>query len=311
MFLKLTRIAFLMCMSNLLMGQNPIDSVAVLKIGGIKQVITLKGKDTSKPLLLFLHGGPGNSVMSYAEIFTGKLEEHFIVVQWDQREVGKTLAANKSPRPLTVRQFEDDTSQLIDTLLKRFDRSKLYLAGHSWGTYLGFHIALNYPDVLYAYMAICPMINQLESEQIVLDLMKAKAAGTQNKVAMHELGLVRIPFQNADQLYFHRKWVLNFMGSKAKITKSKVREWSLKWLPIFNEASKQNLFANASELKCPVYFFVGRNDYQTNSMITQRYFDALKAPSKELYWFQRSAHALPTTEPDKLQSIIIEHVAQN
>lgn len=304
-------VVLLICVSHHLLAQAPIDSLAVLQIGGIRQVISLKGGDTLKPLLLFLHGGPGNSVMHYAQKFTERLQEHFVVIQWDQRDVGKTLALNKSPMPLTVRQFEEDTHALIDTLLKRFDRKKLYLAGHSWGTHPGFYIAFNYPELLHAYLAICPMVNQLESERIILDLMKEKASRTGNKIASRELATVKIPFQNGEQLYFHRKWVIEYMGAKARITKNKVEEWSSTWLPIFVKASKQNLFETSPELKCPVYFFVGRKDFQTNSSITEKYYRHLTAPKKELFWFERSAHSLPTTEPEKLQEIIIEHVLGN
>jgi pimeloyl-ACP methyl ester carboxylesterase len=309
-FLK-TAFVLSLCFAQQLHAQVPIDSIAVLQIGGIRQVISVKGKDNSKPLLLFLHGGPGNSVMHYAQRFTGRLQEHFIVVQWDQRNVGRTLALNSPSKSLSVHRFEEDTHSLIDTLLKRFNRSKLYLAGHSWGTHLGFYMAVNYPELLHAYLAICPMINQLESEVTILDLMKDKAKRTGNEIALRELNAIKIPFENGQQLYFHRKWVLSYMGSKAKITKRKVEEWSLTWLPIFVEASKQNLLETATEIKCPVYFFVGRKDFQTNSSITEKYYQRLIAPKKQLFWFERSAHSLPTTEPEKLQEIIIKLVLDN
>jgi len=182
--------------------------------------------------------------------------------------------------------------------------------GHSWGTYLGFHIARNYPELLHAYIAVCPMVNQLESERIILDLMKAKASKAGNKLALQELEAVKIPFENGEQLYFHRKWVLNYMGSKAKITKSQVEGWASTWLPIFNEASKDHLGQSTPEIRCPIYFFLGRKDYQTNSNITAAYFKTLSGPKKELYWFERSAHSLPTTEPDLLQKIVIEKVKE-
>ena len=287
------------------LSQTSIDSTGILNVGGIKQFVSIKGSDNRSPLLVFLHGGPGNSVIHYAEKFTHKLQDHFIVVQWDQRNVGKTLSLNKSPEPLTIALFERDTHQIIDSLLKRFHQPKLYLVGHSWGTFLGFYMAQNYPELLYAYIPICPMINQQESERITLAAMKDKASQAQNDGALRELSLVKIPFEDGEQLYFHRKWVLDYMGSKAKITKTQVQEWALMWLPLFNEASKDNLFESAPALRCPVYFFVGRKDVQTNSGITEKYYNILDAPKKQLYWFERSGHSLPSTEPDLLQEIII------
>src|SRR5687767_2872960 len=218
---------------------------------------------------------------------------------------------NHSPQPLTTTLFKNDTRELIDTLLKRFNQPKLFLAGHSWGSYLGFHIAIKYPHLLHAYIPICPMVNQLESERIILRLMKEKAIATGNGEARKELDGVKIPFENGEQLYFHRKWVLNYMGSKAKITKQQVLDWSKTWLTIFNDASKDNLFETAPKLDCPIYFCVGRKDYQTNSALTEKYYQAVSAPKKVLFWFEHSAHSLPTTEPQLLQDVIIQKILSN
>ena len=114
-------------------------------------------------------------MMPYADRFTDQLQKHFVVILWDQRETGRTRQLNISPVPLSLSVFQDDTRGLIDSLLHRFQRQKLYLAGHSWGTALGFHIAKTHADRLYAFLAIGPMINQLESERIALHLMKEKA----------------------------------------------------------------------------------------------------------------------------------------
>jgi pimeloyl-ACP methyl ester carboxylesterase len=305
--LKTALLATVLFISYLVNAQNPVDSAGTIKIGGIEQYVHIKGRDNSKPLLLFLHGGPGNSVIPYAEKFTAELQKHFIVVQWDQRQTGQTLARNKSNLPLTVALFENDTHELIDSLLKRFSQPKLYLAGHSWGTVLGFYIAKNYPELLYAYIPICPMVDQLESERVILRLMKEKASKENNQKGLAELSKVKIPFESGEQLYFHRKWLMDFNGAKA-LSKSRVISWSQTWLPLFNKASKNNLMETTKALRCPVYFCVGRKDYQTNSLITQKYFDQLQAPKKDLFWFENSAHSVPNNEPVRLQEIIITKI---
>ncbi|HEX6223972.1 MAG TPA: alpha/beta hydrolase [Chryseolinea sp.] len=298
-------IAFIFTIASLGHCQTPVDSSGTILVGGIKQFVSIKGRDNRNPLLLFLHGGPGNSVISYAEKFTQKLQEHFVVVQWDQRNAGKTLSINKSTRPLAVTLFKNDTHQIIDSLLTRFRQSKLYLAGHSWGTVLGFYMAKNFPEKLHAYISICPMINQLESERTALQLMEERASEAGNDKALQELSQVKVPFENGKQLYIHRKWVLSYMGSKAKITEKQVEDWSQSWLQIFNEASRENLFESAASIRCPVYLFIGRKDVQTNSKLAEKYFHILEAPQKELYWFELSGHSLPTTEPELLQTRII------
>src|SRR5687767_14404411 len=131
---------FLFLISEVTFAQKAIDTVSIIDIGGIRQYITIKGKDRLNPVLLFLHGGPGGSVLNYADRFTSKLQEKFVVVQWDQRETGRTLELNPSPVALTFDLFCRDTHQLITHLLGRFNHKKIYLVGHSWGTALGFQM---------------------------------------------------------------------------------------------------------------------------------------------------------------------------
>lgn len=291
-----------------LRAQIPIDTTAYVSIGGIRQFISVKGKDRSNPLLLFLHGGPGSSMTSYSNKFTQRLQEHFTVVQWDQRQTGKTLQVNSSQVPLSLNVFQQDVAELTTYLLKEYKQSKLYLAGHSWGTALGFYMAENYPDLLYGYIAIAPMIYQLESERMSLALMKEKAKRDGNQQEMDELSTVHIPFENGEQLYYHRKWLLDFTGSSKNLSKDYVVSWAVTWLSVFNEASACNLIETLPVVRCPVYFLLGRKDYQTNSRLTEQYYSKLTAPAKGLFWFERSGHFIPSTEPIELQKTIIEKI---
>lgn len=292
-------------------AQTAIDSTAYVHIGGIEQFISIKGSDNTKPLLLFLHGGPGGSVMDYAEKFTTKLQQHFVVVHWDQRETGKTFIKNTSPVPLTINLFESDTHELVNYLLKRFHQQKIFLVGHSWGTFLGFQMVKQHPQLLSAFVAVGPMVNQTESEKVILNMMKEKAKKDNNKRALDELNSIQIPFKNGDQLYYQRKWLFQYVGSKTRITKEYVNNWASRWLSVYNEACKENLFETLPKVACPVYFFVGRKDYQTNSHIAERYFKTVAAPKKQLFWFERSAHAIPTTEPLLFQQIIVDKILRD
>jgi pimeloyl-ACP methyl ester carboxylesterase len=245
--------------------------------------------------------------MSYARSITGKLESHFVVIHWDQRGSGKS-SGMVHPDSLTCDVFETDAHVLISRLLNRFGQRKVVLVGHSWGSFLGFRLARKYPELIHALVAIGPMINQLESERMALSEMKAWAAKQNNAVAQTELDRVQIPFQTGEELYYHRKWLQVYMGGKMRLTKSQVETWSSAWLSMFNEASAENLFVLAPSLHCPVYFFAGRRDRQTNSDLAYSYYQLLDAPAKNFYWFENSAHAIPTTEPEKMQAILEKDV---
>jgi pimeloyl-ACP methyl ester carboxylesterase len=292
-------------------AQKSIDTTYTIRVGGIEQYVRIMGKDVTKPLFLFLHGGPGGSVMGYAHKFTSRLQQHFVVVQWDQRETGKTLQLNSSPVPLTLQLFQSDTKVLVDSLLKQFNRKKLYLAGHSWGTVLGFALAKEFPEYIYAYLAISPVIHQVESERIILKLMKDSARKSSDSIQIRELSKIQIPFKTGEDLYYHRKWLFKFNGQKVSektFSKKFAFSWSARWLSVWNEASAINHIESLPVVKCPVYFFVGRNDFQTNYGIAEKYYSILVSPKKQLFWFEGTGHSIPASKPALLQDIIISTV---
>lgn len=285
---------------------QPIHIEYMVRAGGINQWIKVDGEDESKPVLLFLHGGPGSSVMSYEKKFTQQLKKHFVVVQWDQRESGKTLKLNSSSAPLTLGLFESDALEIIQHLTKRFQKEKIYLAGHSWGGFLALWLASRHAELFEACFAVSPMIHQVESEKTSLQMMKELAQSQNNKLATEELDSIQIPFQSGEQIYFHRKWLYKLINKqKEPFSPEYVEQWAAKWLDVFNEASEINLFESAPEMQCPVYFLVGSKDYQTNFELTKSYFEKLKAPKKELFWFYKSAHLPNLTEPAKFQEVIL------
>jgi pimeloyl-ACP methyl ester carboxylesterase len=286
---------------------NEIEVKEAIDIGGIKQWISINGTNTSNPVLLFLHGGPGNSAMSYASKFSGDLQKHFVVVHWDQRESGKTAELNASDKLLSVALAESDAIEVINYLRRRFSQDKIYLMGHSWGGFLALKIAAAHPELLKASLAVSPMVNQLESERMSLKWMLDKAKQENNQEALKELQEVSIPFANGEQLYFHRSWLLKMAGRKSP-SKTFVETWATKWLDVFNEASAINFFVTAPQIECPVYFLVGHKDYQTHFKVTEDYYNLLKAPAKELYWFENSGHNLTASDPGRLQEIVINDI---
>lgn len=316
---QLTYLFLLIAVTSIAQKMPPIkkniNTTEFTTIGGIKQCINIKSADTTKPVLLYLHGGPGESVMTIADTFTTKLQQEFVVVQWDQRGSGKTAEANASGAPFSLTTMKMDTYELTQYLLKRFKQKKLYLVGHSFGTVLGFYMADKYPQLLNAYIAISPTINTMESEELNLQKIKSKAKETNNEQALQELATVKIPYENWEQMFFCYKWMWMFDGKLSKPgdveeLKAFAKEWSAKWLGIYNDVERQNLLKTLPIINCPVYFFVGRTDFQTNFAVTEKYYNSLKAPKKKLYWFEKSAHNVPFSEPDLMQEIIVKQVLQ-
>jgi len=55
-------------------------------------------RKTANPVLLVVHGGPGEAQWPQAEIYR-PWEKSFIVVQWDQRGAGHTFGRFAQTRP--------------------------------------------------------------------------------------------------------------------------------------------------------------------------------------------------------------------
>ena len=75
---------------------------------------------------------------------------------------------------------------------------------------------------------------------------------------------------------------------------------------MWQEISNLNLLKLVPELNIPIYFLLGKHDYTAPYEIAENYFENLIAPSKEILWFDNSAHCIPFEEPLKFQEIIID-----
>lgn len=283
-----------------------IDTIITPEIGGIKQAIEIKTDDSSQPILLFLSGGPGSSMMKGADSFTRILKSKFTIVQWDQRDAGKTLGLNPSPVPPSVELMGKDTYEVIQLLREQLKQKKVYLLGSSWGNALGFYIVRNHPEVLHAYFAVNPVISQLASEKELLKILKIHFS--EDPVASKELASVHIPFTIDEDLFYLRKWLF-YKDGKQYVTgddfKKGFLQWSKTWSPAWNEVMKIDLSKTLKKVECPVYFFVGKNDIQTSTAITKQYFEQLKAPGKDLFLFENSGHQIHKDEPEKFQNTIM------
>lgn len=276
-------------------------------IGGIKQVVEIRTDDSNKPVLLFLSGGPGSSMMNTASGFTSLLKDRFTLVQWDQRDAGKTLKLNPSPVQPTLAQMESDTYEVVEFVRKELKQEKIYLLGSSWDNVLGFHIVRNHPGLLHAYFAVNPVVSQLASEQQLLQALKLSFAD--NADASKELASVNIPFKTDEDLFYLRKWLF-YQEGKKHVTSNEFKngflQWSKTWSPVWNQVMAVDLPRSLKQVDCPVYFFVGKNDIQTSTNITKAYFEMLQAPAKRLFVFEHSGHQIHHDEPEKFQQAIIQ-----
>jgi pimeloyl-ACP methyl ester carboxylesterase len=282
---------------------SSIASLEQVRLGGIEQSILIRGKSVANPVLLFLHGGPGMPAMYLAHAFQRPLEEHFVVVQWDQRGAGSSYGNDIPVETMNVEQFIADTVELSQMLSERFGQEKLYLVGHSWGSYLGMLVVARHAELFQAYVGIGQVAGETDQAlQIQMEFIQQQAQADGNQEALSDM--------QTDPEGTIETWLFYYGGelygakdfSPLLMTGLRSPEYSL--FDALNirpgvSFSGQNMKYNAiggplmeavTKVEVPVYFFTGRHDYTTPFTLIEEYYSRLEAPDKELVWFEESAH---------------------
>ncbi|HYU81411.1 MAG TPA: alpha/beta fold hydrolase, partial [Candidatus Polarisedimenticolia bacterium] len=135
-------------------GRPLANSIAVMEqvtLGGTRQWVTIRGKDQTAPVLLFLAGGPGGSELAHIRNQMPQLEDHFVVVNWDPVNAGKSYGVLPWEQ-VTLDRIVSDARELTIQLLARFHHEKIYLFGESGGTVIGVKLVQRYPDLYAAWI---------------------------------------------------------------------------------------------------------------------------------------------------------------
>ena len=302
-----------------------IERLEKVRIGGIDQWVSIRGTDTRNPVLLYVHGGPGYVSMPMDWWWRG-WEDYFTVVNWDQRGSGKTYLLNDPAKvgpTVTPQRMLADTVEMTNWLRKTLGKKKIFLLGHSWGSWLGLQMAAHHPDLLYAYIGVEQITNGPESEhrgwQATLDAARREG----NVQAVQDLEALA-PYATQGhlptlkQIYAERKW-LDYYGGVMAFRHGNDAEGDLADLsPDYTDAEiphiwDGNVFAERyllawvlaqdlsgiRKLDCPLIIFAGRHDTDVNSDLAADWFAKVQAPSKQFVWFENSSHLPMTEEPGK------------
>ncbi len=303
------------------MKDGGIAGLEKIQIGGVDQWILIRGENVSKPVLLFLHGGPGFAEMVLTRQLNAELEKNFIVVNWDQRGAGKSFSEQLDEKTVTSEQLLSDTYELVQYLKKRFHRDKIFLLGHSWGSYLGLKTAYDHPDDFYAYIGIGQLINGNKGEQLSYEWTKKMALQAHNEKAINELEAINIKegiYRNGmEEKHIERKWLWYYKGFLHNLDTKDLyyRLLIATEYTIFDKINfikgidysegnigeqwLQNLKFDEEikSIKTPVYFIQGKYDYNTPSELVRDFYVMMDAPRKEYIEFENSAHSPNYEEP--------------
>lgn len=311
-----------------------IDSEEMVQIGGIRQYIYIRGQNLDNPILLFLHGGPGSPMTPFLHGYQYEWEQSFTVVNWDQRGAGKTYFANDAGAVYQTLGFErmtQDAAELAEYLLKRFQRQKIILMGHSWGSELGMALVQRHPDFFSAYIAVGQVVNIRENERVGYEtvLEAARKAGSSRDVRALE-AMAPYPADNIDDtigsLMKLRRYQHHYgfaesidLGNILLVGTSPYYSFR-EALFFFKDATKiqrplyeyvfQDFDARAygTAYSVPVYYLMGETDYQTPITLAKEWFDQIEAPDKAFFTIKGAGHAAMIDKPGEFAQILTQAI---
>ena len=310
--------------------KSSISEIRTVDLNGINQRILIRGENRNNPILLHLHGGPGGADQAIVRSSGKTVEDLFTVVYWDQRGAGASHNSSLSSNSLSLEKIVNDGISLASYLRTEFDRDKIYLQGHSWGTLVGTNMIAKSPSQFYAYFGIGHIANSRRAESLSYNytLDAAQKAGDRETVnALKKFGAP--PYEN-DQEWIDNVMVeralmqpyeipgeepylslveiySNFIFYKAYSVQDKLNslEGSKRSLQaLWIEAVNADLFTSHPNLPIPVYFFQGKYDMHTVTEVARDYYEMVKAPHKEYFSFDKSAHWPHLEEHEKYRKLL-------
>ena len=293
-------------------GPDPISELRPITVNGRAEWLSLRGQDRSKPVLLFLSGGPGGSQLVTARHCFADLERDYVVVTWEQPGAAKSYSAI-SPEDITLDTYLSDGAAVTDLLRSEFGQDRIYLMGESWGSALGLMMARDHPEHYRAFIGTGQMVDFLETDRIDYQtaLDDARASGNQKLVGQlekqgpppYESGtalktaafLSPLNGLSARSGQLHSA-VFSTMDGPYGVEYGlldKVRFfWGLLRVldTFYADLYPIDLRQSAAEQQIPIHIFHGRYDYNAPAGLAEDYYARLSVPSKSLVYFEHSAH---------------------
>ena len=312
-------------------GRPVAGSIATLEkvnLNGSEQWITIRGKDVNNPVLLYLGiGGPGAGGFPASFTSLAPLEDHFVVVNWDQPGTGKSYdAADIST--LTVERFVSDARALTQLLRARFHQDQIYVMGLSWGTIVGTKLVHQYPELYRAYVGTGQMVNTTENDRAGYALAIQIASERGDTGTANTLRSYGPPPYTGDGMALkyaaYNNVLFDYMGDARLevvllLVPQLAREYGLwdrvnfdrglieSYSVLYPQLRDLDFTTEARQVGVPMFFLVGRNDVNAMASLVERYYTVLQAPHKELIWLESGHGASASDIHDALLNRVLPH----
>ena len=307
---------------------NGIDEAKYVEVGGIEQWITIRGEDRKNPVLLLLHGGPGDATNPWGYAGFRSWLKQFTLVQWDQRGAGRTLGRNgpASAPTITIDRMAQDGIELAELLRKTLQKDKIVLVGHSFGSILGVFMVKARPDLFYAFVGTGQVADPTRNYAVAYEELLKKAEHLGEQRAIRELKEVGPPPYSSGRGYgVQRKWSNLFEGADFFLSSTlglalsapayslrDVNDWVdgqiLSGQRLVSKTSVLEPKVLGGEFALPVFVIQGAEDFTTPTSLARTFLDSLRAPRKAFVTLEGGGHFAVFMKSDAFLKVLAARV---
>jgi proline iminopeptidase len=298
-----------------------IEEASFIAIGGIEQWVTIRGDDRRNPVLLLLHGGPGDVQSLFVSTYA-LYEQDFVLVQWDQRGAGRTFSRNGAAG-VSLERLVSDGIGLTEQLRKRFPRQKLILLGHSWGSIIATGMVQRHPELFDAFVGTGQATAWADTVQFQFDFLKERYRERGDTVALATLEAIGKPDPKELKQYFSfsrpirqhmnasdTAWLANLRqlaianGETEATLKATGDGMAASGAALAASSVTTDLPVTAVDFRIPYYVIQGRHDLFAPTPLVEAYFAKVSAPRKRLVIIEHAGHfALATHQAEVIAAL--------
>ncbi len=309
---------------------NGIDESGYVRIGGIDQWVQVRGQNRDNPVLLFIHGGPGGTMIPVTRLFL-PWEKEFTVVQWDQRGAGKTLESTGASiaETMSIDRMTQDGIEVAEYLRTHLHKDKIILLGHSWGSILGLQMAKRRPDLFSAFVGTGQASDMPQSIGMAYTHLLEQAQAAKDQGTLQVLTQIGPPpFDSMQKMAMFFQSLDKYQPASDRVAVDEIKRsltspppgYSLRdelsrfrgfavipTLRLYQEMLSVQPSALGTRFDLPIIFIQGAEDQVTQASLTERYFNAITAPRKEMVLLEGGGHFAVLSMGDRFLKALITH----
>ncbi|MBO3739106.1 alpha/beta fold hydrolase [Actinoplanes flavus] len=271
--------------------------------------VMIRGRVPAAPVLLFVPGPPGGSMIGTLRRRLPALEERFVVATLERR----------SGAPLTLDSEVADIVAVTEHLRGRFGRDRIVLAAHSGGSIPAVTAAHRRPGLYQAYLGIGQAVSLRDSDRILYaDMLAWARSGGRDDLVERLTAQGPPPWPDVfdhEPFQLHAPEVYGIAGppldlgvpeytplGKAHVMTTMLDAWDA----LYPNLQDVDLRRDVPELAIPAWFVQGGREMRSLAEPFATWYAALRSPDKRLVVFPESGHHPMSEEPDRFAATVTE-----